>query len=261
VDQHEPEPGTAAVAPSARATIDAYFAGINEERYRDVAALFASDGQLVAPGTAPRVGADAIAAYFEAALAPYPVHHDGATRQIFAGSTVTVEITFTGELASGAPLAFDAVDVFDLDEQARIVRLTSWYDSHAVRAALREARGGAARKEPMPDRLLVAQVSALPGQDEEFNTWYAEHMREVRAVPGIASGTRYRIGAEQAPGAAEPQHEYLALYAIDGDAGELVEELARRRADGEWQPRRGIDNETIKMWAFERVGDDGRRRW
>lgn len=124
-------------------TIAAYFAGINEERYGDVAALFSPDGQLLAPGTEPRVGAEAIAAYFAAALKPYPVHHDGPTRAIHAGSTVTVEITFTGELASGAPLTFDAVDVFDLDAEGRIVKLSSWYDSHDVRQRLRAAREAA----------------------------------------------------------------------------------------------------------------------
>jgi ketosteroid isomerase-like protein len=120
-------------------TIDAYFAGINEERYGDVAALFAPDGRLLAPGTAPRVGPEAIAAYFAAALAPYPVHLDTPTRRLPSGSSVTVEITFTGELASGAPLTFDAVDVFDLDDEGRITRLTSWYDSHRVRSDLRKA--------------------------------------------------------------------------------------------------------------------------
>jgi hypothetical protein len=121
-------------------TIDAYFTGLNEERYRDVAELFAPGGQLQAPGTAPRVGPDAIAAYFAAALAPYPVHSDTPTRRLPSGSTVTVEIDFAGELASGASLRFAAVDIFDLDAEGRIVRLTTWYDSHGVRSDLRKAR-------------------------------------------------------------------------------------------------------------------------
>jgi hypothetical protein len=110
----------------------------------------------------------------------------------------------------------------------------------------------------MPDRALVALVNALPGQEDEFNAWYAEHMREVAAVPGIKAGTRYRMSAVQAPGAAPATHEYLAVYEIDGDIPAVVEELAARRARGDWVPRRGIDNETIRMWAFERITDDGR---
>ena len=56
--------------------LDAYFDGINAERYEDVAALFAPDGELVAPGVKPRDGREAIAAYFGLVLARYPVHHD-----------------------------------------------------------------------------------------------------------------------------------------------------------------------------------------
>ena len=48
-------------------------------------------------------------------------------------------IHFTGELDNGAPMEFDAVDVFDLDGDGRIVKLSSWYDSHAVRKTLRAA--------------------------------------------------------------------------------------------------------------------------
>jgi predicted SnoaL-like aldol condensation-catalyzing enzyme len=122
-----------------RAVLDAYFAGINSERYEDVAALFAADGELVAPGVKPRRGPDAIARYFTLVLARYPVHHDQPVRTFVDGSTATVEIAFTGELASGAPMVFDAVDVFDLDAHGRIAKLVTWYDSHLVRVRLTDA--------------------------------------------------------------------------------------------------------------------------
>ena len=120
-------------------TIQAYFQGINDERYDDVGALFAPAGVLVAPGVSPRRGPSEVADYFRAALVRYPEHYDDPTRVIDAGSTVTVEIHFTGRLDNGQPLEFDAVDVFDLDGEGRIVKLSSWYDSHAVRKALRAA--------------------------------------------------------------------------------------------------------------------------
>jgi ketosteroid isomerase-like protein len=130
-------------------TVEAYFQGINEERYDDVGALFAPDGVLIAPGVEPRVGPEEIASYFRAALRLYPEHYDDPTRIIEAGPTVTVEIHFTGRLENGAPLEFDAVDVFDLDDQGRISKMSSWYDSHAVRKHLRaalEADGRAAAR-------------------------------------------------------------------------------------------------------------------
>jgi len=121
-------------------SVQAYFDGVNDERFEDVAALFAPDGELTAPGTDTRRGREAIAAYFAAALRPYVEHLDDPTRTIFAGDTVTVEIHYTGRLASGFSLEFDAVDVIDFDADGLILRLSSWYDSHAVRARLRLAR-------------------------------------------------------------------------------------------------------------------------
>jgi ketosteroid isomerase-like protein len=120
--------------------LNAYFDGINGEDYASVAALFAPAGELVAPGTEVRRGRDAIAAYFAAALRPYPEHLDAPTRFIHAGDTVTVEIHFTGRMASGVPLEFDAVDVFDFDGDGLVGRLSSWYDSYGVRSQLRRAR-------------------------------------------------------------------------------------------------------------------------
>jgi ketosteroid isomerase-like protein len=120
--------------------LNAYFGGINGEDYASVAALFAPDGELHAPGTEVRRGRDAIAEYFAAALEPYPEHLDDPTRFIHAGDTVTVEIHFTGRTASGVALEFDAVDIFDFDADGLIRRLSSWYDSHGVRSRLRRAR-------------------------------------------------------------------------------------------------------------------------
>jgi predicted SnoaL-like aldol condensation-catalyzing enzyme len=125
------------------AAITAYFAGVNAERFDDVAALFAPAGELHAPGTPPRVGRAAIAAYFAAALRPYPEHHDDPVRTVFAGDTITVEIHFTGRHTAGAPIEFDAVDVFDFDAAGEIVKLSSWYDSYTVRGELRQIRAAA----------------------------------------------------------------------------------------------------------------------
>ena len=120
-------------------TVQAYFDGINDERYDDVGALFAPDGVMIAPGIEPKTGPEEVATYFGSALRLYPQHYDDPTRIIEAGSTVTVEIHFTGRLENGEPMEFDAIDVFDLDDEGRISKLSSWYDSHAVRKALRAA--------------------------------------------------------------------------------------------------------------------------
>jgi len=121
-------------------SVQAYFDAINGEDYAAIDRLFTADAELVAPGTRPLRGPAEIASYLRAALTPYPDHLDEPTRIIEAGSTVVVEIRFAGALASGARVAFDAVDVFDVQSDGRIARLSSWYDSHAVREQLRTAR-------------------------------------------------------------------------------------------------------------------------
>lgn len=126
------------------ATLASYFAGMNAERYDDVAALFTPDARLKAPGTDWVQGLDAVEGYYRAALGPYPEHRDEPTRTIIAEDVATVEIHFSGALASGIRLEFDAVDVFDFASDGRIAKLTSWYDSHAVRSELRDARARAA---------------------------------------------------------------------------------------------------------------------
>ena len=119
-----------------RAVIGAYFDAINSERYDDVAALFAENGTLIAPGTKLRQGREAIAAFFPKVLARYPEHHDDATRVLVDGRAAAVEIDFTGKLDTGEPISFQAIDIFDLDEQGKIAKLSTWYDSHPLRRQL-----------------------------------------------------------------------------------------------------------------------------
>jgi len=183
----------------ANGVIDAYFDGLNEERYEDVGRLFAPDGVLFAPGISARRGPEAISEYFARALARYPVHHDEPTRRMIAGSTVTVEIAFTGALASGAPIGFDAVDVFDLDEQGRIARLVTVYDSQLVRSRLADAE---ALDEPAGD--ARARVGSLAE---------ATPARTRRALHAVRRGTATGLGAARWrswPGTPQP----LAARAI-----------------------------------------------
>jgi ketosteroid isomerase-like protein len=124
----------------------AYFERLNAERWAELLDLFHEDAELVAPGASPRRGRGEIASYLRAALDPYPEHRDAPGRMLVDGEAAAIEIRFTGRLANGAEVAFDAVDVMDVRD-GRIARLTSWYDSHAVRRMLAEAQ---AREPPRP---------------------------------------------------------------------------------------------------------------
>jgi kynurenine formamidase/ketosteroid isomerase-like protein len=154
----------AAVEERVRGVVAAYFERLNGDDWVGLSELFAEGAELVAPGTRPRRGRAEVGDYYRAALAPYPDHRDEPTRVVVAESTATVEIHYEGGLANGERLAFDAVDVFDIDGDGLIARLTSWYDSHAVRRRLAEAR--AADPPPAEDGppRLGSVAEATPGR-------------------------------------------------------------------------------------------------
>lgn len=122
--------------PDWQQTIDAYFAAVNDERFADVAALFTPEATITAPG-AGTVEQPGIATYLARALSGYPTHHDEATRVLHAERAATVEIAFTGALADGQEIAFHALDVFDFDDDGRITKLTTWFDSYMLFKQLR----------------------------------------------------------------------------------------------------------------------------
>ena len=121
-----------------RSVLDAYFAAINEHRYDDVAALFSDTAEFVAPGPSVMRARTDLAVYLEHALQLYPQHAQTTTRLIEAGNTIAVELRFSGILASGTSVEFDAVNIFDLDPSGQIAKLSAWYDFHELRRVLRE---------------------------------------------------------------------------------------------------------------------------
>jgi ketosteroid isomerase-like protein len=112
--------------------IERYFAAINDEDWATIRDVFATDAELVSVGAPTRHGREEIADHFPEVLAALPVHHDEPTRVVVAGTVVLVEIHFSGRTPAGDPVEFDAVDVFDLTEDGRIARLSTWYDTAAV---------------------------------------------------------------------------------------------------------------------------------
>lgn len=122
--------------------VERYFAAVNDEDWATIRDVFAPDAELVSVGAPTRHGREEIADHFPKVLAALPVHHDEPTRVVVAESAghpvVTVEIHFSGRTAHGAPVEFDAVDVFDLtDDGARIAQLSTWYDTAAVGKMIR----------------------------------------------------------------------------------------------------------------------------
>lgn len=115
--------------------VKAYFHAINAEDWPALEALFSPGAQLRAVGTRPRVGRNEVMAYFTNLFAPWSAHEDRLMRALPSASVVTAEVQFIGRTRDEQEVTFDAVDIFDVDND-QITSLTSWYDLVEVRRRL-----------------------------------------------------------------------------------------------------------------------------
>jgi ketosteroid isomerase-like protein len=131
--RQEPRVSQGTVPP----VITAYFEAVNGRDVDALSALFADDVELRPVGSPPLRGRDAVIAYYPPLIAGFAELRDEPVRVSVAGDVVTVEIAVVGRTLAGADVAFDAVDVFDLDADGRIVRLSLWYDTRDVARQVR----------------------------------------------------------------------------------------------------------------------------
>ena len=120
---------------SALAVVKDYFTALNDEDWDLMASVLHPELDLIPSGSRPRIGSDKAIAMFQKIFERFPVHQDNPTRFLEAGNTVVVEITFNGATQDGHEVAFEAVDIFDV-EDGRISRLSQWFDTAALAAAL-----------------------------------------------------------------------------------------------------------------------------
>lgn len=125
-------PGRVVAPHEAPAVVTEYFDALNAEDWARLEPLWHPGADLTAPGSRPRQGREDIMAYFRPLFEPWASHRDEPTRCLVSESVVMVEVAFTGVSRSGKTLSFNAVDVFDLDDDT-ITRLTTWYDLNWLR--------------------------------------------------------------------------------------------------------------------------------
>jgi ketosteroid isomerase-like protein len=86
----------------------------------------------------PVEGRNAIREFYAGVLAFYPERRDDITRWFVSeGGDVAAEISFVGKTSTGRDVAFDAVDVFTI-QNGVIQKLTIYYDSAKVLQMLGE---------------------------------------------------------------------------------------------------------------------------
>lgn len=124
---------------SARATVLAYFESVNVRDLMALTTLFAEDVEHRCVGQPTRRGRAAVIAAYPELLGIFEQGHDEVLRLHTAGNVVTAEIRFEGWTLDGVAVTFDAVELFELDGDGRIARLSLWYDTRDVARQVRAA--------------------------------------------------------------------------------------------------------------------------
>jgi hypothetical protein len=98
---------------------------------------------------------------------------------------------------------------------------------------------------------LFVFSTAKEGRDAEYNEWYdTVHLPDVLGLPGVRSGTRYRV---QARPDEVPAHRYLAVYELDGDGKDVLREIGRRSASGEFKQTDSLDQSSVTITLWEPI--------
>lgn len=117
--------------------VAAYFVLLNADHLGPFPDLWHPDAELVAfgrDGRRTRTGRESVLSYYDGLFAPWSVHHD-AVLGASVGRWTTVEIAFAGRTLDDRPVAFDALDVFRL-EDGLIRHLSIWHDVLTTRQLL-----------------------------------------------------------------------------------------------------------------------------
>lgn len=96
-------------------------------------------------------------------------------------------------------------------------------------------------------------TNAVEGREDEFNDWYDNvHLSDVVKVPGIVSGTRFKLSDVQRSDVPF-KYKYAAVYQLDThDIGSVVAEL-KKRAGTEVMPLSSAMEESRESYYFERI--------
>jgi len=91
--------------------------------------------------------------------------------------------------------------------------------------------------------------------DEEFNGWYDAHVPEILSIPGFVSARRYRLEQVVHDGTEPVSYRYLALYEVDKEPQELLDEMEKLRlgtADSYAERKAlGDDGPALPAWWSE----------
>lgn len=98
---------------------------------------------------------------------------------------------------------------------------------------------------------MMVFSNAEDGRDDEYNTWYeSTHLPDMLAIPGVVAGQRYRASAAGGP---EPEHRYLAVYDLDGDAATVLKSIRDNSAAHPERMTDSIDRTSVKITVWDEI--------
>src|SRR5262249_22331962 len=110
------------------------------------------------------------------------------------------------------------------------------------------ARPAAGEVRSMATAFQFALSNPVPGQEEEFNRWYAtDHLVHVVQTPGILAGQRFQRAEGPWPSG---KHDYLTIWEMDDPAHALAQ-LAQVRGTDTMPVSPSVDMSTVQpptMW-------------
>jgi hypothetical protein len=105
----------------------------------------------------------------------------------------------------------------------------------------------------MPHFHFVVYSNPAPGREDEYNDWYSnQHLKDLRAIPGVVAARRFKLAGTQIRAGAPP-HQYLAIYEIEADnVQSFVNEMMERTADGRIQRSTAMSADS-SPWFWEEI--------
>jgi hypothetical protein len=75
--------------------------------------------------------------------------------------------------------------------------------------------------------IVFSQPPDGPGEDDEFNAWYDEHLHEILEIPGFVAAQRFRLTpAVENPQAPSP-YRYVALFEVNREPDAINDAMVR----------------------------------
>jgi hypothetical protein len=106
------------------------------------------------------------------------------------------------------------------------------------------------------ESVFLVLSNPTEGREVEYNEWYEKvHLPDVLSVPGVAAAQRYRL-APMAEGSPIPAaaHRYLAVYQLDGDPADVIQQFLDRVGSGAMVLSESLDLAGVAMHAWVACG-------